>query len=125
MKVLLTDDSATMRKIEKRTLTQLNITDIVEASNGLECLKKLEELNYQVDLMILDINMPELDGLETLKRLRQIPQGAKIPVMMCTSVAEKEQIVKAIKTGANNYVVKPFKPDDLKAKIEATLNKSI
>lgn len=125
MKVLLADDSTTMRKIERRTLASMGIEDVVEASNGLEALQKLKELEYAVDLVIFDINMPEMDGLEALKQLRKTPEAAKIPVMMCTSVAEKDQIIKAIKSGANNYVVKPFKPDDLKEKIEKTMGGKI
>ncbi len=123
MKVLLTDDSSTMRKIQRRALNEMGITDIIEAGNGKEAIAKLQELNYDVTLLLLDINMPEMNGLETLKALRATPQAAKLPIIMCTSVAEKSQVLEAIKAGASNYVVKPFQTEDLKQKIEATLGK--
>ena len=123
MRVLLVDDSSTMRKIQKRTLCELDIDEIVEAENGKEALKKLAQYDYQFDFMMCDINMPEMSGMETLRAVRSNPQSAKIPVIMCTSVAEKSQVIEAIKAGASNYVVKPFKPDDLKAKVNAVLNK--
>ncbi len=121
MKVLLTDDSTTMRKIQKRVLTSMGITDIVEAGDGTEAIKKLEENNYDFDFMLCDINMPEMSGLETLRKIRSTPECAQLPVIMCTSVAEKEQVMEAIKAGATNYVVKPFKPDDLQKKIESVI----
>ena len=123
MKVLLTDDSTTMRKIQRRVLTAMGIEDVVEASNGKEALDKLKELNYQVTFVLLDINMPEMNGMETLKVIRSTPASAQLPVIMCTSVAEKSQVLDAIKAGASNYVVKPFQPEDLKKKIEQTLSK--
>ncbi len=119
MKVLLTDDSSTMRKIQKRVLASMDITDITEASNGKEALEILKE-THDFDFLLLDINMPEMNGMETLKEIRSNPVTAKLPVIMCTSVAEKGQVMEAIKAGATNYLVKPFQPDDLKKKIEAT-----
>lgn len=122
MKVLLVDDSTTMRKIQKRTLAQMGVEDIFEAANGAAALKILEE-QTDIELMLCDVNMPEMDGFETLDNVRKNAATAKLPVIMCTSVAEKDQVLRAIKAGANNYIVKPFKPDDLKEKIEATLAK--
>lgn len=121
MKVLLVDDSNTMRKIQRRVLNQMGIEDIAEAGNGIEAMKVIAETPARFDLILCDINMPECDGLETLKRLRQNPACVDIPVIMCTSVAEKDQVMKALKSGANNYVVKPFRPEDLQKKIEATV----
>ena len=123
MKVLLTDDSTTMRKIQRRVLTAMGIEDVTEASNGKEALEKLKEANYDFTFLLLDINMPEMNGMETLKQIRSNPDSAHLPVIMCTSVAEKSQVLDAIKAGASNYVVKPFQPDDLKKKIEQTLSK--
>ncbi|OGV66182.1 MAG: hypothetical protein A3K19_19460 [Lentisphaerae bacterium RIFOXYB12_FULL_65_16] len=121
MKIILTDDSNTMRKIQRRVLTEMGIVDVLEAGNGAEALKLLKEQNYQIDLMLCDINMPEMDGIETLDRIRQIPEAANIPVIMCTSVADKDQVIRAIKAGAKGYVVKPFRPEDLQKKIEAVV----
>jgi two-component system chemotaxis response regulator CheY len=121
MKVMLIDDSSTMRKIQKRVLSGMGITEIVEAGDGKEGLEKLKENNYDFTFVLCDINMPEMNGMETLKALRQIPEAKSLPVIMCTSVAEKGQVMEAIKAGATNYLVKPFQPEDLEAKIKAVL----
>lgn len=124
MRILLVDDSSTMRKIQRRVLTELDAAwDIIEAANGREALDKLQEFNYKINLVLCDINMPEMDGMTTLKTIRANPHTAAIPVIMCTSVAEKGQVMEAIKAGATNYLVKPFQPDDLKNKINSVLNK--
>lgn len=124
MRILLVDDSSTMRKIQRRVLTELDATwDIIEAANGREALDKLQEFNYKINMVLCDINMPEMDGMTTLKTIRANPHTAAIPVIMCTSVAEKGQVMEAIKAGATNYLVKPFQPDDLKNKINTVLNK--
>ena len=121
MKVMLIDDSSTMRKIQKRVLTTMDVTEIVEAGDGKEGLEKLKAHNYDFTFVLCDINMPEMNGMETLKALRQIPEAKDLPIIMCTSVAEKGQVMEAIKAGATNYLVKPFQPEDLKAKIDAVL----
>ncbi len=113
-----------MRKILKRALAQMGMEEVVETANGVEALRAAEENEYAFDLIMLDVNMPEMDGLEALREFRKRPECTKIPIIMCTSVAEKEQVLKAIKSGANNYVVKPFRPDDLKQKVQATLAKA-
>jgi len=124
MRILLIDDSSTMRKIQRRVLSEMNPEfDVVEAGNGKEAIEKLKEFNYQFGLVLCDINMPEMNGMETLKAIRSEPQSAKLPVIMCTSVAEKGQVMEAIKAGATNYLVKPFQPEDLKNKINTVLSK--
>ena len=123
MKVLLIDDSSTMRKIQKRVLEGMSITDIVEAGNGKEALDKLKENNNDFTFILCDINMPEMNGMETLKAIRSNPDTAKLPVIMCTSVAEKGQVMEAIKAGATNYLVKPFQPEELQNKINTVLGK--
>ena len=117
MKVLLIDDSTTMRKIQRRALGGLGIEDIDEAANGKEGIDKLQATSYGYDLVMLDMNMPEMGGLEVLKAVRADPASNNIPIVMCTSVADKEQVMEAIKSGASNYVVKPFTPDDLQKKV--------
>lgn len=123
MKVLLIDDSSTMRKIQKRVLAGMDITDVSEAGNGKEAMEVLKQNNFDFTFVLCDINMPEMNGMETLAAIRSAPEGAKLPVIMCTSVAEKGQVMEAIKAGATNYLVKPFQPEDLQKKIETILNK--
>ncbi len=121
MKILLIDDSMTMRRIQTRVLNSMGYDDIIEAGNGKEGLMRIVENNYNMGLILCDINMPEMSGIETLMRLRAHPQTKSIPVIMCTSVAEKEQVLQALKAGANSYIVKPFDPESLKEKINAVL----
>jgi two-component system chemotaxis response regulator CheY len=124
MRILLIDDSSTMRKIQRRVLSEMNPEfDVVEAGNGKEALEKLKEFNFQFGLVLCDINMPEMNGMETLKAIRSMPETLKLPIIMCTSVAEKGQVMEAIKAGATNYLVKPFQPEDLKNKINTVLSK--
>ncbi len=119
MKVLLVDDSATMRKIQKRLLAQVGVETIIEAGNGKEAITMLEDCNYQVDLVLCDMNMPEMNGIETLTAIKA--SHKEVPVVMCTSVAEKSAVMEAIKLGASNYLVKPFAQDAFIAKIKAVL----
>lgn len=121
MKVLLIDDSTTMRKIQRRALSSLGIENVEEASNGKEGLEKLQAENYGYNIVLLDMNMPEMGGMEVLKNVRADPASNNIPIIMCTSVADKEQVMEAIKSGASNYVVKPFTPEDLQKKISKYL----
>jgi two-component system chemotaxis response regulator CheY len=79
----------------------MGITDVVEAGNGKEALERIKE-NGDFDFVLLDINMPEMNGMETLAAIRANPDTVKLPVIMCTSVAEKGQVMEAIKAGATN-----------------------
>lgn len=115
-KFLIVDDMSTMRKIVRTILNQLGYTNIDEAENGREALSKLRSGNY--DFVLLDWNMPELDGFETLKQIRADDKLKHLPVMMVTAEAKKENVLAAVQAGANNYVVKPFTPETLKEKIE-------
>ncbi|MCJ8332533.1 MAG: response regulator [Lentisphaeria bacterium] len=121
MRILLVDDSNTMRKIEKRVLVKMGHEDVIEAEDGKIALQKLAEYNYDISLVLLDITMPNMSGIETLKKIRSNPASQKIPVMMCTSISGQEEVMEAISAGANNYVVKPFKTDELSEKINAIL----
>jgi two-component system chemotaxis response regulator CheY len=113
---LIVDDMSTMRKIVRTILNQLGYTNIEEAENGKEALAKLRAGNF--DFVLLDWNMPEMDGYETLKQIRADEKLKHIPVIMVTAEAKKENVLAAIQAGANNYVVKPFTPETLKEKIE-------
>ena len=119
MKVLLVDDSSTMRRIQRNVLAKLGYTDIVEAEDGLSAQVKLERI--QVDLILLDWNMPNIDGLTFLKALRG--EGVSTPVIMVTTEGQKDNVIAALQSGANSYVVKPFTPDILEKRINAVMEK--
>jgi len=120
MKILLVDDSSTMRRIQANTLNSLGYNDLVQAEDGADAIKKLRE-NPDVKLVLLDWNMPNMNGLDCLKAVKADPSTKAIPVMMVTSEAEKTKIIEAVQAGASNYLVKPFDADSLKAKITALL----
>jgi two-component system chemotaxis response regulator CheY len=114
MKVLLADDSGTMRKIQTRCLNQMGIDDITDAADGVEALAAFEADRF--DVVITDWNMPNMDGLELLKAIRT--RNTKIPVIMVTTEAERARVMTAIQAGVTDYLVKPFSPEDLRAKFE-------
>lgn len=120
MKILLVDDSKTMRNIQKGILNQMGYTEIEEACDGLDALSKVG--GFKPDLMLVDWNMPNMDGLTFVKEYRA--KGPKVPILMVTTEAEKSRVIEAIKAGVNNYVVKPFTPDVLQQRIQETLAKS-
>lgn len=119
MKIMVIDDSGTIRRIEKSVLATLGHTDVIEASDGVDALSKVRAT--PPDLVLLDWNMPNLDGMGFLKEFRA--SDKKTPVIMVTTEAEKSRIIEAIKAGVNNYVIKPFTPDMLKQRIAETLAK--
>ena len=119
MKVLLVDDSRTMRNIQKNALGELGYTDLVEACDGQDALSKLG--GTKPDLILLDWNMPNMDGLTFLKEMRKTDKAT--PIIMVTTEAEKSRVVEAIKAGVNNYVVKPFTTDELSERIVQTMSK--
>lgn len=120
IKVLVVDDSNTMRRIIKKTLNQAGVEDIVEAEDGIDALKKLAE-NTDIDLIMLDVNMPRADGLTTLKELKSMPETAAIPVIMCTSESDKSVVIECIRSGAKDYIVKPFNKEIIAEKIQNLL----
>ena len=116
MKVLVVDDFATMRKIVKNVLKQINIENVVEAENGKHALSVLKSEN--VDLIISDWMMPEMTGIEFLKVCKEDDEKKKIPFIMVTAEGQKDSVMEAIKSGVDNYIVKPFTPDKLKDAID-------
>lgn len=116
MKVLLVDDSNTMRRIAKTQLNALGITDTIEAENGQEAIDKLKS-NMPIDLVTMDINMPVMDGMTALRKIREDSMFKDVKVVMLTSESEKSTVLEALQAGANNYIVKPFTPDALKQKL--------
>jgi two-component system chemotaxis response regulator CheY len=116
-KAMVVDDSKTIRIIIRRILIELGY-EVCEAGNGVEALKVIEPLKAEVKLVLADWNMPEMNGLELLKRLRQDPELASLKVIMVTTETEMSQMVSALEAGANEYVMKPFTKDILKEKLE-------
>ena len=110
MKFLLVDDSRTMRNIWKKVIANIDNSEAVEAGDGVEALKAIEE-HGPFDMMLIDWNMPNMDGLTLVEKVRENDKAT--PIIMVTTEAEKPRIIDAIKAGVNNYVVKPFTPDAL------------
>ncbi|USN98335.1 MAG: response regulator [Phycisphaeraceae bacterium] len=119
MKVMLIDDSKTMRNIQRSVLRQLGIEQIEEACDGQDALSKVGA--FQPDLILVDWNMPNMDGLSFIKAFRK--QDKSTPLIMVTTEAEKSRVIEAIKAGVNNYLVKPFTPDMLSQRINETIAK--
>lgn len=120
MKLLVVDDSSTMRRIIKNTLQRLGYEDIFEAENGVEAWDILDK-NSDMGVLITDWNMPEMNGLELVKKTRADSRFVDIPIIMITTEGGKVEVITAIKAGVNNYIVKPFTPQVLKEKLEVVL----
>ncbi len=116
MKILVVDDFATMRRIVRNILKQLGFTDIVEADDGSTALEILA--TDKVDLVVSDWNMPKVTGLELLKKMRADSKFKDIPFLMVTAEAQKQNIVEAVQSGCNNYIVKPFTADTISEKLK-------
>jgi two-component system chemotaxis response regulator CheY len=115
-KALVVDDSRAVRMILARTLKELGF-EVREAANGREALEVIETEKAAVSLVLADWNMPEINGLELLKRLRQKPELASLAVVMVTTETELDQMAAALEAGANEYVMKPFTKDILVEKL--------
>ncbi len=114
--VLVVDDSRIMRNIVKNTFSTMNIPcQFVEAGNGKEALQQLEK--QKIDLVLLDWNMPELSGLEFLKRVRAMEQHKSMPIIMVTSEAARYNVIEALKHGATDYIIKPVNEKTFKEKL--------
>lgn len=121
MKILIAEDSALIRRGIAKIVTDQGFKP-VEAENGAEALAKLRKSDREVALVILDWNMPVMDGYEVLCKIRSQSDYAHIPVLMATSDGAEEDVIKAIKAGANAYLVKPFKPEDMARQINELTN---
>ncbi len=116
MKILIVDDFSTMRRIIKNLLRELGFNNTAEADDGNTALPVLQ--SGGIDFLVTDWNMPGMTGIDLLKAVRADPSLAKLPVLLVTAEAKKEQIVDAAQAGVNGYVVKPFTAQTLKEKIE-------
>jgi len=116
-KALVVDDSKTIRIILGRILKELGY-EVCEAGNGKEALKVMESQKAAVNLVLADWNMPEMNGLELLKQLRQDPDLDSLKVIMVTTETELDHVVSALEAGANEYVMKPFTRDIIVEKLQ-------
>jgi two-component system chemotaxis response regulator CheY len=119
LKFLVVDDFSTMRRIIKNLLHDLGYANVTEADDGTSALPLLKA--GDIDFLITDWNMPGMPGLELLKQVRADPKLAKMPVLMLTAEAKREQIVEAAQAGVSGYVIKPFTAAILKEKIDKIL----
>jgi two-component system chemotaxis response regulator CheY len=117
VRVLVADDSSTMRKIIIRSLQAVGVPSAVEASDGNEAVQVF--VPGQFDLVLTDWNMPGKSGLEVIKEIRA--KDAKVPIIMITTEAEKSRVIQAIQAGVSDYLVKPFTSDTLREKLEKHL----
>jgi two-component system, chemotaxis family, chemotaxis protein CheY len=117
IRALIVDDSSVMRKIVERSLRQagIGISQILEAGNGAEALGVLKD--NKVDLILCDINMPVMDGLEFVKALAGVESAKGVPVVMITTEGSEGHVVQALSAGARGYIRKPFTPDQVKEHI--------
>jgi two-component system chemotaxis response regulator CheY len=122
VKILVVDDFPTMRRIVKNLLKDLGYENVDEADDGAMGLEKLRNGNF--DLVVSDWNMPVMDGLTMLTQIRADAALAKIPVLMVTAEAKKENIIAAAHAGANGYVVKPFTAATLEEKLNKIFEKA-
>jgi two-component system chemotaxis response regulator CheY len=106
-KILVVDDAAFMRKVIKDTLAKSGYSEVFEAVDGAQAVEKFKELHP--DLILMDITMPNMDGLEALKAIRGIDGNAN--VVMCSAMGQESIVIDAIKSGAKDFIVKPFKGD--------------
>ena len=119
LKFLVVDDFSTMRRIVKNLLNDLGYANVTEADDGNTALPILQAGG--IDFLVTDWNMPGMPGLDLLKAVRADPKLAKMPVLMLTAEAKREQIIEAAQAGVNGYVIKPFTAITLKEKIDKIL----
>lgn len=120
LKLLVVDDSSTMRRIIKNTLQRLGFDDVLEAEHGVEAWQIMER-TPDINVLITDWNMPEMNGLELVRKVRAEKKYESMPIIMVTTEGGKAEVITALKAGVNNYIVKPFTPQVLKEKLEDVL----
>jgi two-component system chemotaxis response regulator CheY len=121
MRLLVVDDHPLMVKMLKNILKQLGFNNVISAENGVKALEIIR--SEKIDLVITDWNMPEMSGLELLHAIREDDSSKEIPVIMVTAEGLEENVVEAVKTGVDNFIVKPFAPATIKVKIEQVMSR--
>lgn len=116
MRVLIVDDFATMRRIIRNILRQLGFTNFVEADDGVAAWEIL--CREHIDFIVSDWNMPNMTGIDLLRKVRATEQTTRIPFLMVTAEAQQENIIEAVQARVSNYIVKPFTADTLRQKID-------
>ena len=116
MLVLVVDDFSTMRRIVKNILRQLGFNNIIEADDGTTAWEILQK--QKIDFIVSDWNMPQMTGIELLRKVRADEKFADLPFLMVTAEAQQENILEAAQAKVSNYIVKPFTADTLKKKID-------
>ncbi len=116
MRVLIVDDFATMRRIIRNILRQLGFTNFVEADDGVQAWEVLQR--DRIEFIVSDWNMPNMTGIDLLRRVRGDQRTAHIPFLMVTAEAQQENIIEAVQARVSNYIVKPFTADTLRQKID-------
>jgi len=120
MKILVVDDSSTMRRIIKNTLVRIGHSDLLEAEDGAKAWSIMKK-TPDIDILITDWNMPEMNGLQLVQKVRAEDKYEDMPIIMVTTEGGKAEVITALKAGVNNYIVKPFTPQVLQEKLEAVL----
>ena len=115
--ILLADDLSFMRMIQKEILSEKGYNIVGEASDGIEAVEKYKKL--RPDVVILDITMPNMNGLEAMKKILEFDPDAKI--IICSALGQQKLIVEAIKAGVKDFIVKPFKPERMFSAIEKAI----
>ena len=121
MKVLIVDDSSTMRKIVHRSLRQsgIELDGVLEASNGKEALDVLK--SEEVDIILTDINMPEMNGLELIKAVKMSNETSQIPIIVISTEGADDIVKEAQSLGAAGFIRKPFTPENIKERFEEVI----
>jgi two-component system chemotaxis response regulator CheY len=125
VRALIVDDSSVMRKIVERSLRQagIELEKVLEASNGAEALTALH--SNAVDLILCDINMPVMDGLEFVREATKLDSAKGVPIVMITTEGSESHVVQALTAGARGYIRKPFTPDQVKEHVLPVLGKKV
>jgi two-component system chemotaxis response regulator CheY len=117
MRILVVDDSTTMRRIISNSLRAAGYEDIVEAGDGQQALETMDGVN----MLLTDWNMPNMDGLTLVKAVRSNSAWASLPIIMVTSEGARDEVMEALAAGVNDYIVKPFTKDVLADKVKSML----
>jgi len=115
-KIMFVEDSPTMRRIIANSLSRIGVSEVVEAENGVDALGKMEGKDF--DMIITDWNMPEMNGQELVENLREQDKYKNTPIVMITTRGMQDDVMNAIKSGVNGYIVKPFTPEVLEKKMK-------